>query len=335
MLDVARAAECDRSTVSLALRNDPRITVETRERISRVAKDLGYRINPVIAAWVSARRASRPVSQHVSVAYLTCHAPSFRWKADTHFLSIFEGAREQAQQFGFYLEEFRLADYARDLRRLNSVLTTRGVQGIIVGPGLESHSITGLNWEHYALVTIGYALVSPVLHRITEDHALGMKLAFAAALQAGYRRIGLSITRNHNPARRERWLGSYLFEQFHHLPPEEHIPIFSPHTAHITQAAWRKKYRPDIVLVDDPLVWKNTPVPHLCYAVSDPDDRPGVHENNREIGRHAAQLLISLVTSNSRGIPSVRQSVLVEPRVAFEGIPLKSGPQRPSRLTRR
>jgi DNA-binding LacI/PurR family transcriptional regulator len=148
MSDVARRAGCDPSTVSLALRHDPRIAATTRERVVRAASELGYRTNPLIAAWVSARRASKPVHQHVSVAYLTCHPPSFRWKRDPHFRSIFEGAREQGERFGFSLEEFSLADYLPDLRRLNSVLMTRAVQGIIVGPGVESHSIAGLAWPH-------------------------------------------------------------------------------------------------------------------------------------------------------------------------------------------
>jgi hypothetical protein len=272
---------------------------------------------PLIAAWVSARRASKPGNQHVPVAYLTCHPPSFRWKTDTHFRSIYEGAREKAEQFGFYLDEFSLADYPQDLRRLNSVLVTRGVQGLIVGPGLESHILSGLRWEHYALVTIGYALVAPAIHRVTEDHALGMKLAFEAALRAGHRRIGLSMTRHHNPARRERWLGSYLHEQYTRLRSTERIPVYLPDNERIAANSWRKKYHPDIILADDPAIWKDANVTTLCYALSAPDGSPGVHENNREIGRHAAQLLVSLVTSNTRGIPNVRQSVLVEPHVAF------------------
>lgn len=316
MADVARKARCDASTVSLALRNDPRISVETRERIARIADELGYRVNPLIAAWVSARRASKPVAQHVSVAYLTCHAPSFHWKRDSHFGSIFEGARERAEQFGFYLEEFSLAQYARDFRRLNSVLLTRNVQGIIVGPALESHSLHGLAWEHFVLVTIGYALATPAVHRVTEDHALGMKLAFEACLAAGRRRIGLSITRHHNPARRERWIGAYLYEQHHHLRASERLQIFSIENDRVAQNKWLERNRPDIVLTDDESLWRGTRVPIFCFALSSTDKQPGVHENNREIGRHAADLLVGLVLRNSRGIPAVRQTVLVEPQAA-------------------
>ena len=51
MEDVARAAGCHASTVSLALRGDVRIPGDTRERVQAAADRLGYRIHPLIAAW--------------------------------------------------------------------------------------------------------------------------------------------------------------------------------------------------------------------------------------------------------------------------------------------
>ena len=173
MDDVAREARCHASTVSLALRGDARIPEETRARVQAAADRLGYRINPLIAAWVSARRAGRPIARRLPAAYLVCHPENFHWKADAHFRSIFEGARDQAERYGFNLTEFRVSEYARDLSRLNQVLLTRNVQGVIVGPTLEHHTLEGLDWPRFALVTIGYGLTSPALHRVTEDHYLG------------------------------------------------------------------------------------------------------------------------------------------------------------------
>src|SRR5688572_18121441 len=141
MEDVARAAGCHASTVSLALRGDLRIPVETRERVAAAAERLGYRVTPMIAAWVSARRAGRPMARRVPLAYLTCHPGDFRWKADAHFRSIYDGADSRAERYGFALTEFCLSDYPSDLSRLNQVLITRNVQGIIIGPTLEHHEL--------------------------------------------------------------------------------------------------------------------------------------------------------------------------------------------------
>ena len=41
MLDVARAANVSKNTVSLALRNDSQIPPSTRERIRKIAEELG------------------------------------------------------------------------------------------------------------------------------------------------------------------------------------------------------------------------------------------------------------------------------------------------------
>ena len=322
MEDVARAAECHASTVSLALRGDVRIPVETRERVRAVAEKLGYRIHPLISAWVSARRAGRPVARRLPAAYLTCHPDNFKWKADAHFRSIFEGAKEQAERYGFALTEFRLSDYAREVARLNQVLVTRNVQGVIVGPTLEHHTIEGLDWARYSLVTIGYGLSSPVLHRVTEDHHLGMKLAFESCLRSGHRRIGLAVVRQHNAMRRERWIGAYLYEQAQHLKGSERLPFFIAESDRpiMEAAGWLKANQPEILLADDPAAWRGAGVPTLGFALSAAHQYPGVHENNRGIGRCAADLLVSLALRNERGFPSSRQTVLVEPMLDEAGI---------------
>lgn len=320
MQEVAREADCHASTVSLALRGDPRIPAETRARVEAAAQRLGYRVNPLVAAWVAARRAGRPVEQRVAAAYLTCHPGDFRWQADQHFRSIFEGARERGERFGFSLTEFRVSDYARDLGRLNQVLVTRNVRAVIVGPTLEHHTLEGLEWERFSLVTIGYGLTAPALHRVTEDHHLGMKLAFEACLARGHRRIGLALVRQHNEMRRERWIGAYLYEQNRHLAPADRLPIYiaSSATPIAEAGGWLKKNKPDIVLADDPAAWRGSAVPTLGFALSAAHNYPGVHENNRGIGERAADLLVSLVLRNERGVPERRQTVLVEPSLDSE-----------------
>lgn len=315
MEDVARAAGCHSSTVSLALRGDARIPVATRARVQAAADELGYRVHPLISAWVSARRAGRTVPRQLSAAYLTCHPRNFQWRGSAHFRSIFEGAREQTERHGFALTEFRVSDYAQNLLRLNQVLVTRNVQGLIVGPTLEHHELCGLDWSRFALVTIGYGLSSPNLHRVTEDHHLGMKLAFESSLEKRHRRIGLALVRQHNAMRRERWIGAYLYEQYKHLEAKDRLPIYiAAEDAPGPEAmVWLKANRPDIILADDPAAWRDVDVPTLGFALSAAHHHPGVQENNRGIGRHAADLLVSLVMRNERGLPRDRQTVLVEP----------------------
>jgi LacI family transcriptional regulator len=165
MKDVARIARCDTSTVSLALRNDPRISVATAARVRAAAEGLKYRVNPLVAAWVTARRAARPVPSQVAMAYLTSHPSGTQWGESQHFRSIFEGAKERAAEFGYALTQFQLADFSLRQEALNHVLVTRAVRGLIIGPTLQHYTLTGIEWERFALVTVGYALTKPVVHR--------------------------------------------------------------------------------------------------------------------------------------------------------------------------
>ena len=93
------------------------------------------------------------------------------------------------------------------------------------------------------------------------------------------------------------------------------LPVYraTPATPIAEAGGWLRQHRPDIVLADDPAARRGTGVPTLGFALSAAHRFPGVHENNRGIGRHAADLLVSLVLRNERGIPPMRQTVLVEP----------------------
>src|SRR5690606_18100520 len=51
--DIAKQAEVHVTTVSLALRNHPRLPERTRKRIQKIAEELGYQPDPVLQALVA------------------------------------------------------------------------------------------------------------------------------------------------------------------------------------------------------------------------------------------------------------------------------------------
>ena len=46
--DIAKRAGVGKATVSLALRNDPKISAATRERVRAIAEELKYRPDPAL-----------------------------------------------------------------------------------------------------------------------------------------------------------------------------------------------------------------------------------------------------------------------------------------------
>ena len=70
LAEVARTAGVHRTTVSMALRDHPRLPRNTRERLKTLATLLGYRPDPALAALNAYRVANSHSSHHTGVAYL-------------------------------------------------------------------------------------------------------------------------------------------------------------------------------------------------------------------------------------------------------------------------
>jgi LacI family transcriptional regulator len=70
--------------------------------------------------------------------------------------------------------------------------------------------------------------------------------------------------------------------------------------------------------------------PDPMLSVLDGDAAAGINQNSMEIGRVAAQTLISLINHNERGIPETPREVLVAGRWV-DGCSLPPKPSIPSR----
>ena len=70
MTAVAKRAGVHTTTVSLALRNHPSLPVTTRERIQALAREMGYRPDPGLAALVAYRSRLNPPKHRQTLAYI-------------------------------------------------------------------------------------------------------------------------------------------------------------------------------------------------------------------------------------------------------------------------
>src|SRR4051794_39952300 len=102
---VAEAADVHKATAARALNRDPRISQATRERVERAAQKLGYKVNHLLAAWMSSRRRQLPVASAV-LAYVTGHPTRYAWRPPATDLPNFHpGARERAIKAGYSVED--------------------------------------------------------------------------------------------------------------------------------------------------------------------------------------------------------------------------------------
>jgi LacI family transcriptional regulator len=319
---VAKRAGVHRSTVALALRDHPRIPVETRRRIQAIAGKLGYQLNPLVAALMQARRTGRPV-KHVSIAFVTNYPTQFGWRPEHHDRpDFFPGATQRAHDFGYKLDHFWLAEPGMTPARFCDILAARAIHGLILARLPPGQHELDLDWSRFSCVALGMTLWSPKLHRVTENHFETAWTAMQQCLERGYRRVGFVFSEaNDSPRVGDRWLGAYLGQQLQY-PPEQRLPVCPG--APVDEATFRDWFRrnePDAIVANHmPVVrrWlmnlgKRVP---KDVGIIELEDRPendcaGVYYDPAKIGALAVEMLIGLMHRNETGIATDPHEVLL------------------------
>ena len=163
--DVAEKAGVHRSTVSLALRDNHRISAEVRAKIQRIADELGYRSNPLVTALMRSRRTRR-APRHVVLAYVTDYPTRYGWRPPHHDRpDYFPGAAARASELGYKLEHFWLGEPGMTPARFAQILASRGINGLLIGRLPPGKDEIQLPWEQCSAVALGLTLTKPDQHR--------------------------------------------------------------------------------------------------------------------------------------------------------------------------
>ena len=209
MTAVGRVAGVSRSAVSLALANHPSIPPSTRERILAAARQLGYRPNPLVSALMVERGSKARAAPAAVLAFLSSERGPYR----TFVERTFAHAQRRAGELGFKLEDFPLNAPTMGPARLNAVLQSRGIHGVLVGPLYAAESALAFDVSNFAAVGLGLSVQTPFIFRVAADHFWEMQLAFRRLRALGYRRIGFALPRPISERLENRWLGGFLFAQ--------------------------------------------------------------------------------------------------------------------------
>jgi len=316
--DVAKQAGVHRTTVSLALRDHPRIPPETRDRVKAISARLGYRINPLVAALMQSRRLGREV-KHVTLAYVTNYPTRYGWKPVHHDRpDFFPGAVSRARELGYKLEDFWLAEPGMTSGRFCEILAARNIHGLIIGRLPPGQSSLALDWKRVACVSLGMTLRSPVLHHVTENHFDTVWQGMQQCLNRGYRRVGFVFSEaNDSPHVGDRWLGAFLRQQLAFPAKDRVAPCPQiPADAEVF-ARWFKRQRPDALIATHArpvLGWlkqMGVRVPR-DVGIIDLEDHPqqdsaGMHYDPTNVGALAVEMLVGLLHRNETGVPDTNQ----------------------------
>ena len=253
MQDVAKAAGYSRAAVSMALRGDRSIPEATRHRIQAVARRLGYRTNPLVAALMSQQRQRRTTatSATTAIAYLSSHPPENPWRRQATYRSMFAGASERAAEIGCRLEEFDLGAPGMTPARVREILHTRHIHAVVVAPLPHRETRLEFDFSSLAVVGLGMSVHSPLIERVTNDLFQSVSLAVERCVALGYRRIGFVLSRETSHRLDHRWLAGYRFAIEHHGLADRPPPLMTDRTEELAGAlpAWLRAHRPEVVIL--------------------------------------------------------------------------------------
>lgn len=318
--DVAKAVGLHTSTVSLALRDDPRLNERTRRRVKKAAERLGYRANPLVSAWLRQVRNPEVPSSGAGLAFFLGLAVSEKVAKETYYRTFVDGARAEAQELGYEVSEtvFGLDDEAKLLKAIQT-LKYRGVRGVLVfDPGLKiPPAVMSRLKRGFAVVVMLRAQGGEQFHRVGVDIAANVELAMQNLRAAGFRRIGLPIApvfASLDAVRRDV-LAAYRLQQLL-LPPRERVPLPRKYIEHSPTMIrkWAKAERVDAILGVNILHHDFLAGTGIIYAHLGVDARPaltGVMNRGYNVGRAAVFKLAGMVTGNRFNEPDVPVLTLV------------------------
>jgi LacI family transcriptional regulator len=343
--DIARRANVHVSTVSLALRDSPRLPGETRVRVQAMAREMGYVHDPVLDALLAYRDSARRRNRPPVLGYVTSWAMPL--DEIPHHRFYWRGARRRAEELGFRLEHFSLATPGMTDVRLGKILAARGITGVVLSSFETGSAEVSFDWNQFAGVRIEMQPVLPALSTTAVDHVRAIVEAVRQAVALGYRRPGFMLGHDWSELVEDHWKMGFLWAQHEWLPPDDRLPVFLFHAdwKHFPRSyhfrSWYTDNRPDVLIgpqfhIEARLGDLNLSVPG-SVAVIDPflemadPFYAGVLHNFDEVGARAIDSLVVAVTRNARGIPND----LVRSYVAGYWHPGPSCPPARARVARR
>jgi len=246
---LSRALGLSRTTVSDALRGKGRVSPATVKRVRQAAKAAGYRPNPLVATVLGSIHHARSAGFRGALAVLDLHESS-HYPHGPFPLELVAGAKARAAEMGFSIAEFVVGPAALPWPRLDAILRSRGIHGIIVLPAWFDPDLSALDWSRYTGVYLDQATTTPHLNAVSSDHYGSMLAVLSLLAERGYRRPGVVLQRGRDERIRHRQSAACCAFQTARAGGAIVPPLITPEYPQFETefAPWFRQHRPDVVL---------------------------------------------------------------------------------------
>ena len=324
---VARLAGVSPAAVSLALRDSPRISPATRERVGRLARELGYAPDAKIVAFMRHLRRPRAVRQHASFGVISFYDTLRPWEGSRHLAGVFDGMSRRAGELGYRLDALWLRAPGMTYRRFRGILEARGIEGLLCFGSPDFAQEFPVELGQHAVVTLGLSIRTP-LHRVTSHFYQDTVTLLQRVHALGYRRPGLVLGAHEETRGAHAHSAAYLGWCEHSLGAGQALPILRLQAVERAPLhRWLGKFQPDVLvfvhlpeqipalralLRDERVaVPKRLGVAVLSHRVAG-TGFAGLQQNQRLMGAWAVELLAARIANRDLGIPANPRVELVE-----------------------
>jgi LacI family transcriptional regulator len=328
--ELARLAGVSSATVSLALRNHPRISAATKARIGRLVRKHNYVVDGRVTELMRAVRQHSVGELKGCLGLISLYPEERPWanrERPGHLARLQKSMVKRAGELGYRVENFWVCNPEMSHARLAAIIEARGIRGLLSLGAPELETVMPPELQRYVIVTQG-ASIPNKLHRVGSHFSHNATLLLEQLKARGYRRPGAVLQhyqdgRNaHVVAAMYLYFSKYVFDGLD-------IPILYA-GATVEQAAlgaWFGAHRPDVILYADhdkhyPSLQeffkrKRIVIPRdLGLAVLDaavhPEGISGVRQGVEQMGFSAVDMLVSRLQQGESGLPRVAKIEKVE-----------------------
>lgn len=327
MSTIAAAVGVSKATVSLALRNSPEVSAAMKEKIHKVADEMGYQLNPALGQLLSQIRNRD--NYRATLGLVNAHENSSSLKSHPTIPEYVSGIRSRADAMGYSLDYFWLNDPEIKARRLKSIMVARGIKGVLV-VGLMDNCLFPDKLKPLAeilpLVVTGVRTRNPTLPYVSVDHYALALQAVENALKLGYKRPGIVLDEKIDALVEGRFSAGYLYGQYR-LPVESRLTPFyqkgDEEEDFPSFKQWLEEQKPDVVftLFNDVSHWlakldfklpQDLGLIQLEWRRSAPN-WAGMHQHNDYTGEAAVDTLIGMIHRGETGMDADPRAILIPP----------------------
>lgn len=315
------------STVSLALRNSPKIPEETRQRVIAHADRLGYRPNAKLKEVMSQLRLVGVRPREACFGVISFYDTPRPWERSQHLTRLYDSMRRRADRLGYRLEPLWLHAPGMTIRRFCSILDARGIEGLLCFGSPNLDEVFPAELGRYTIVTQGLSIVTP-LHRVTSHFYNDLTHALNRVHALGYRRPGLVIGRYEDVRSGHACTSAYLGWCEYVFGAPGIAPVLRvDRVEEYPLMSWLNAHRPDVIIFV-----------HLYDAIEEikgvlhrnglrlPEDLgvvavsqiiagtglSGLEQNQELMGVWSVELLVSRITNQDFGISKNPRIEMVE-----------------------